>query len=260
MAPNTQENIVTPKFRITTKRKFEISELCEIFFHKSIKYLNMVAMTGSILISQCSAATIAGSAWATNIPFRYLGAVKSCSDEAFLHRTIPTGGCLYAYYLCLGLFAVIVVALSLLDLKEQAFIQFLLCALRFIVIAVVVIYCIVRLIQGGDACQEALHTNTSSPVNVDILSTVVKFDIRGWVEGTPVIMFGYFIHNSIATITHPIKQKKYLHWLILLVPATAMVSFLTLIMATLWFRAAIQETLTLNWVSQRYVTAAIFVY
>lgn len=256
--PQTKREVMTPKFRITTKRKFDTSELCEIFLHKYVKYLNISLVIGYVSFSQWSAATISGSAWAMNIPFRYLGPVEKCNDEAFLHRILPTGGCLYAYYLCLGIFAIVVVTLSLLDLKEQVLFQFIFCILRFVVIIMIVVYCIVRLVQGGDACQDSpqVYINSNRSNDVDIVSTVLKFDITGWAAGTPVIMFGFFIHTSIPTISNPIKQKEYLHWLVLLVPAVAMFSFLSLIVATLWFRAAIQETMTLNWVSQEWHSQA----
>lgn len=245
-----------PKFEIVLQRKFEIPQLCEVFFNKYAKciYLLMVCLLAFI---ECWLyATVASSAWATNIPFHSLGAVEMCSGNAFFNHILPTSGCLYAYYLCLGLFAVIVVTLSFLDLKEQAFLQVLFGLLRFFVIGAVITYCIVHLVQGGNhPCLDdnAADTNFTflTPSNLDsILSIVAKFDPNSWLLSIPVFVFAFMIHNGIPSLTHPIKQKQFLHWLILAMVVVAFMSYLSLGVAlSLWFRAAIQETCTLNWVS-----------
>ena len=50
------------------------------------------------------------------------------------------------------MFAVIVIPLSLLGLKEQAIVQMSLGVLRYLTVAIIVIYCIVKLVQVGDIC------------------------------------------------------------------------------------------------------------
>lgn len=242
-----------PKFEITIKRKFEIVELCEIFFNKYIKYIYLSVLSMHGFLSCWSYAAVAGSAWAINIPFRHFGVAESCSDNAFLHRTLPTDGCLYAYYFCLALFAIVVVTLSLLDLKEQAFIQLILGLMRFFTFAAIALYCIVRLIQGGDPCLDSVtYANTSygEPTSVDVRSVVLKFDPRGWVLAVPVFTFSFLFHTGISSLTHPVRQKKYLHWLVIAMFISSLICYISLgISASLWFRSSIQETCTLNWVS-----------
>lgn len=244
-----------PKFEITIKRKFEISELCEIFVHKYVKYAYLIMLTIYSFLATWSYSTVAGSAWAVNIPFHHFGAAEKCQQDAFLHHALPSGGCQSAYYFCLFLFAIIVVTLSLFDLKEQAFVQITLGILRFITVAIIVIYCIVRLAEGGDACRDSLHiTNSSIPINVEMKFPVVKFDPKGWVVAIPIFIYAFLFHTGISALTHPIKQKAYLNWLLVAMYVASLLSYLSLgVVVPLWFRASIQETCTLNWVSDHVI-------
>lgn len=243
-----------PKFEITVKRKYEISELCDIFVHKYLKYAYLVLFGLFGFLACWSFSTVAGSAWASRIPFNF-GATEQCSETAFLHTVLPSGGCRYAYYFSLFLFALIVVTLSLVDLKEQAFIQLALGVMRFTTIFAILVYCIVRLAEGGDACIDKLGTNSTAPLNIRLKDIVFKFDAKGWVVAIPVFSFAFLFHTGIASLTHPIKQKKHLHWLLVCMFVASTISYLSLgVIVPLWFGAAIQETCTLNWVSPKHLT------
>ena len=242
-----------PKFELSIHRKFEISELCTIFFNKYVSYLYMSMLSVYGFLNNWAFATVAGSAWATNIPFRNFGAIRMCEEDSFFHRTLPEaeGGCLFAYYFCLLLFAMIVVPLCLFDLHVQAFMQVILGFIRFVTMSSIIIYCIVRLSMDGDACQEQLQIeNITSPINIDIASLVLKFDAVGWLVAIPVITNAFTFQTGISSLTFPVNQKRYHHWLLASVFIAAMVCYLSLgIMVPLWFRAATQETVTLSWVS-----------
>ena len=241
-----------PKFEVTVKRKFEIAEMCEIFVSKYLKYAYLVLVSVFGFLACWSFSTVAASAWSINIPYR-IGAAEQCSEEAFFHNVLPSGGCLYAYYLSLTLFGVIVVTLSLFDLKEQAIVQLAMGVLRFTAVAAIVIYCVVRLVQDGDACLDIMEaSNFSTPlvINVGMKATVLHFDIKGWVVAVPIFVFAFLFHTGISSLTHPIKQKSHLSWLLVAMFTVSTVCYLSLgVVVPLWFRASIQETCTLNWVS-----------
>ena len=195
-----------------------------------------------------SFATVAGSAWALNIPYRSI--TETCDNEAFHYQILPSGGCLYAYYFSLVLFAVVAVPLTLIDLKEQTALQLVVGILRFLVLGFIVTYCIVRLYGGGDACQEELQMNNSTKeINVNVTYMSKKFNVMGWMESVPVITNAFLFHAGIPSLLHPIEQKRYLHWLLVSVCATALVVYMGVgIVIPLWFRAATQETSTHIWV------------
>ena len=231
-------------------------------------YILLVAMAG--FLACWSFSTVAASAWSSNIPLNF-GTLRQCGPQAFHHRILPIGegldGCLNAYYFCLLLFAVIVIPLSLLELKEQAIVQMCLGVLRFLTVAAIIVYCIVKLIQVGDIClplgNETLsnisailnattdYSNVHSLEHVNLRDIVVKFDWEGWLTAVPVFTYAFIVHQGIPSLTHPIKQKEYFHWLIGIAFGSITFSYFSLgIIAPLWFRASVQETVTLNWVSR----------
>ena len=189
-----ESGVIYPNFQSRLARNFELTELCEVFFNRWMKYLYMA----TIIISSISwgSTTVVGSAWATNIPFNF-DTVKQCKSDAFQHHILPTDKeCVNAYRLCLLIYAVIFLTLSSINLKDQAIFQMLLGFMRFVMIGAIVIYCIVSLIEGGNACIGTdSYSNSSSSNHTGNLFNVtnttgyfdfsndflLKFDWKGWV-------------------------------------------------------------------------------
>ena len=250
-------------YKITKYRKFENVELSQMFVGKWFKYFYLISFSIYAWLSNWSYASVAASAWASNIPYNF-GKMTLCDDSAFHHQILPTGGCLYSYYFSLVLFGVIVTILSIMDLKEQLVVQVLMGLARFLAIFAVLVYSLYYLFNanGHDACEGDLPFVNTSLVNESYIplfnasrytsyeEIVKKFDPRGWVVSVPVFLFAFEIQSAISSLTHPVKQKKYIHWLLTALFATSLICFMSLgIVVPLWFKAGVQETVTLNWVS-----------
>ena len=252
-----------PVFEITLNRKFEPVELAEIFVGKWFKYLYLLIVTIYSFLACWSYSTVAGSAWASNIPYNF-ASLNVCENDAFHHQVLPHGGCLSSYYFSVFLFGLIMIFLSVLDLKEQAIVQIFLGSARFLTVGAIVIYSIVQLSRGGDACLGSpLHHNSTDNLTDDIFYSltnatrytpyshfVFNFEPKGWVAAIPVFTYAFIIHVGISSLSHPVKQKRYLHWMLAAMSVTALVSYMSLgVVVPLWFKASVQETITLNWVS-----------
>ena len=263
-----------PKYEIRCTRKFEPIELCEIFLTQWGKYAYMIIWTLNCFLSGWSFTTVAASAWSTNIPFSG-STLQQCTGEDFIRVLIPQNDqCWNAYMVCVLLFAVIVIPLSLLDLSEQAILHTTLGLLRFVTIAMIVLYGVVKLSMGTNECSFSVDHNTtlsamlntsnldfSEPDNVSIVSTieygfsdlsriVFRFDVKGWLISIPILTFALMLHQGIPALTHPIKEKHLLRQFMVAMYGIATVSYLSLgVVVPLWFKANIQETCTLNWVS-----------
>ena len=192
------------KFEVLTK-KIEVPELCQIFFHRYVKYIYLTIQTILFHLTTWTFTTVSASSWATNIPFHYISSYLTCSDQAFLHNILPGKGCLYAYYISLTLFGLVVVTLSLLDLKQQAYIQLLFGLMKLVTIAAVVIYSLFHLIQGGDACWAYESDTNHTLSNIELSSIVAKFDVRGWLQSISVFIFGYVFQTGIPSLIHPVR-------------------------------------------------------
>ena len=193
--------------------------------------------------------------------------MQVCHDTAFHHQLLPVHnpGCLRSYYFSLFLFGIIVVTLSLLHLKELSIIQLFMGLLRFLTVGLIILYSIIRAVLGGDGCVASSPSSssfngsaaTSDSFNLshatDVVpynNIVVKFDPRGWLSTIAVFSYAFIIHFGVASLTHPVKNKKYLRLMVFGMFATALVCYMGLgIVAPLWFKASVQETVTLNFVS-----------
>ena len=252
-----------PNYTISKYRKFENVELSQMFVGKWFKYVYLILFSLYGWLGNWSYASVAASAWASNIPYNF-GKMTLCDDSAFHHHILPTGSCLYSYYFSLVLFGVIVTTLSIMDLKEQLIVQVLMGLARFLAIFAVMVYSLYYLFNANsrDACEGDLPFVNTSLVNelymplfnaslyISYEEIVKKFDPKGWVVSVPVFLFAFEIQSAISSLTHPVKQKKYIHWLLTALFATSLSCFISLgIVVPLWFKASVQETVTLNWVS-----------
>ena len=256
-----------PDFRILETRRFETSEICELFFNKLGKYLYLVMVVVFCFFVALGMAIVTSTTLATIIPLSNItGPFNKCQPDAFNNVTRPEDdGCRYTYYFCLMLFGLIVVPLSMMNLKEQAVIQAIFGLLRFLMIAMILVYCIVKLFEGGDICQETLINpdqcnatesyegsagNVTAENGIEMHEIVTRLDPKGWLVAIPVLTYPFLLHHSIPSFTHPIGKKKYLWQFILCTYIFLAVLFLCLgVVVPLWFRAETQETVALNWVS-----------
>ena len=137
--------------------------------------------------------------------------------------------------------------------SSQAILQMILGLLRFLTVAAIVIYSIGKMIEGDQVCQVDSHFYEDLDVANNYTSErdiVVKFDPRGWVTAIPVMTYAFILHQGLASLTHPIKQKQYLWYLTTAMFGVALFCYMILgIVVPLWFKESIQETVTLNFVS-----------
>ena len=220
--------------------------MCELFVHKWLKYFYTLVISVGLLSGLWAYCTVAGQAWSVNLPLHF-GPFNECADSLFDSRFVPEdSGCLASYRFCLLLFSLIVVPLSLLDLKEQSAIQIAMGVVRFTLLGCMILYCLVKLIQ--EACSSDSHT-LSNCTTIDIAS-LTAFDFRKWLAAIPVMLYAQALHPSTVPLSHPIRQKKQLHWLVLLIFLTTTFLYSTLgTLASLWFGAGTLNVVTLNWVS-----------
>ena len=240
-----------PKFELTEHRKFEISELCTILLHKYVSYVYLILLSLSGFLNNWACATVAGTAWASNIPFHNLGRAEMCGANSFHHHIVPEAGCLYAYYFSLAIFAMIIIPLCVFDITEIAIVHIVLGSMRFAMIIGMIVYCIVNLSLYSDACQDQPLTDNATRLNITLSSFVFKFDARGWLVAIPIIANSFGFQVGISSLCFPLNKKQYHHWLLVCVVAVTLGCYLSLgTLVSVWFRGATQETCTLDWISK----------
>eukprot|EP00731_Ephydatia_muelleri_P012383 Em0006g1277a len=240
-----------PKYEILVTRKFELTELCQVFVGRWFKVFYLLVVITASFIVLWTYSTVAGSAWSTNLPLNF-GPLRMCTEEEFQDNIYPKGsGCLAAYRFCVFLFAVVVLPLSLLDLKNVGVIQTIFGGLRFAIIGAMVLYALFNLGIGGLQGGVPLSANgTESNLTGNVLSDFVYgFSFTGWLSAIALFTSALIIHPGLSTLTHPIKNKKPLGWFVLSIYGTVAVFYVLMgVILTLWFGSDVNSTITLNWV------------
>ena len=240
-----------PKYEISATRKFELAELCQVFVGRWFKVFYLLVVITVSFIGLWTSSTVAGSAWSTNLPLNF-GSLQMCTEEEFQDNIYPKGsGCLAAYRFCVFLFAVMVLPLSLLELKNVSFIQTIFGGLRFVVIGAMVLYALSNLaingIQGGVPL--AANVTASNLTENVVRDFVFGFSFTGLLSAISLFTSALVIHPGLSTLTHPIKNKKPLGWFVLAVYGTVAVFYILMgVILTLWFGSDANSTITLNWV------------
>ena len=255
-----------PRFRILLSRKFEPSEQCQMYAGRWLKIIYLLLLACITFCACIAYCTVAGPAWAVNLPLHF-GALEECASDDFASRVIPEGGCAWSYRFCLFLFACIVVPLTLLDLKEQAFVQFLLGMMRFATVGAIILFCFVHLVSGeillnkdGDPEIVPNYSNSSTSFpEIELYNATetarevfLKYDFNGWLVSIPVFAYAHILHQGIPALTHPIKEKHWLGGYINLMFLVLGLIYMALgLVVSFWFREFTIETCTLNWVCEQ---------
>ena len=236
-----QENI----YFISTERKFEMTELCEIMFGKAAKIIFFIVMT----IYSCLWDTVAvvGTSWSTNIPVNTSG-IAQCHERDFTMQYFPADiRCYHWYQVCVSVFGVIVVSLSLLELNEQKYIQAMFSILRFIAIFSIILFSTYIVIHNG------LNSNTTLPLelkytNATSTQLLSRFNVKWWLVTIPVLVYAQALHQGIPALTHPVMPKKHLKAMLIATFVTAWV-FYTLIgiLVSFAFLSLANENAVLDW-------------
>ena len=238
-----------PKYEILATRKFEMTELCHIFVGRWFKVFYLLVVITASFIILWTYSTVAGSAWSTNLPLNF-GPLRMCSEEEFQDNIFPkASGCLAAYRFCVFLFAVIVLPLSLVDLKNVSVIQTIFGLLRFAIIGAMVLYALSNLVMNGFLGGAASVNGTAANLTGNELDFVLGFSFTGWLTAIALFTSALVVHPGLSSLTHPIKEKKPLGWFMLSIYGTVAVFYIFMgIILTLWFGSDVNSTITLNWV------------
>ena len=245
-----------PKFEIVLSRKFEPSELCQVFVGRWLKYVYLVVLSAYTFLACISYSTVAGTAWSVNLPLNF-GSLRECNNSEFQFESLPTvTSCRNAYWFCLFLFACVVIPLSVIELKEQMIVQVCLGILRFVTIGAIILFSVANLISDGNiyTCPRPWQTNSSDIDTCNIttshLDIVTHFHVQDWLLAIPVFVYAHVLHQGVPALTHPVKQKQYLrayfNVLFIVIGTLYMALGVTV---SLWFKDCTIETCTLSWVS-----------
>ena len=234
-------------YRISSERKYELTELCEIMFGTAGKIIFIAIITVYCFLALWSYCAVVGTTWSSNIPVN-TSMVAECHQTDFTMQYFPTNTRCYSWYrVCVSVFGVVVTLLSLLELNEQKYIQAIFSILRFVALSSIITFAIYLIVYNSLNADTPIpsglnHTNATS---TQLLS---RFDMKWWLVTIPVLVYAQNLHQGIPSLTHPVLPKIRLKAMLIATFVTTW-SFYTLlgIVVSFAFLSLINENATLDW-------------
>ena len=211
-----------------THRRIEVNELVQIFLGKPARRVYEVLLCIYMI----------GALWSYS-------AVFSQSMEGQL----PISAIGNNYLAYLGLFALIVVPLTCLEMTELKPLAIALAIFRFVSLTLMMLTSILAMyaypyVPATDGAQP-ISTDTSAPYYSDIKPVV----FAGLATIFPVALFSQIFHHSVPGLAHPLQDKAKTPTVFTAVLMTTFALYAGLgICVGLYFGSGVDEVATLNWV------------
>ncbi len=216
------EPLLSPDLAVVSDRKFEIIELTNIY----------LGSRGSSLYMCTLGLYMYGTLWAYTSVF-----ANACSQALPLAEALGLGHDDYLAYA--ALFAIVVVPLTCLELKEQVSVQVVLSMCRFLMVI---------LITG--ACAAAMNATTPQ-FDMQTAAKGSSFvDFTGLYKMLPIAVYANIFHHSIPGLSKPVGDKKRLGEIFGWTFAFGMVAYGLIGGVVAWyFGDGIDQSANLNFVS-----------
>ena len=240
---SVEENL----YFISQTRKFEMTEFCNLFMGWGGKLIFVSLFPIYSCLTLWAFASVVATTWSTNIPINTSYVIR-CYETDFTKRPFPLNEeCIHLYRICVSIFGIIVVVLSLLELTEQKSIQIFFSVIRFVALLSIMLFSIYIITY------DAVHSNESVPQATESLNSTVtgiltNFDFSWWIVSVPIMCYSLNVHMAIPSLTHHIYPKTYLKELIIVIFVTICIVYSVIgVLVSLAFRSLVNENLTLNW-------------
>ena len=239
------------KFRLPTSRKYELNELAGVLFGR---YGNLFIMAFAVLTLFCTEwnySIQAGTSFATNIPIN-TSTFATCRESEFRDTELPSGPCLNLYRLGLLLFWLVASMLSVIQLRDQKYIQALLAVLRLVFILAVSAFALVVIVcrssfWNGDM-DDIMNISNSSMDYLHSETIVFRFNAFYWMNSPSILLNSYTIIAFIPTFLYVSRYKSTLKYRLTL---NNLIIFIVLslmsVLLVFAFLDEINENFTINW-------------
>eukprot|EP00118_Oscarella_pearsei_P014556 m.125378 g.125378 ORF g.125378 m.125378 type:complete len:545 (+) comp37872_c0_seq2:145-1779(+) len=235
-----------PTYEIRSDRKFDFPELCHLFLGPVGKYVYTSLFCLGAFLNLWTMATIAASAWSTNVVIDVWPFTAPCKADPIAPRGgfHPVGNCWNNYALFVFVFALLVVPLSMLDLKKQRVIQVTAGVMRIVVVIAIVIYSIVQEVNG------ATELPASSGGENDTVPWISgDGGFVGFLVALPIFSYSLALQVNVPTLSQPMEPKRKLKAFYIWLNVFLVLFYFVLGVAVLaYLKSDVKENCTLNWV------------
>ena len=219
--------------------RFEMNELTEMFLglkaRRFYELLVIIYLVGALW----SYSSVFSSSLASHIGIPGLNGGHECD----IYKD-HSSGCSDLYYAYMGMFALVAIPLTCLDLTEMMSLQIGLALFRFVALFAMMITSLAALYNYPNPDPEARSPESAPYVSGGL--EAFNWGNLGLVF--PVAVYSQIFHHSVPGLTHPLKNKKKAPKVFSLVLITTMCLYTMLgVIVPLWYGGSIPQTCTIAW-------------
>jgi len=217
-------------------RIFEVNELCSVFLGSRGKIFWEVSILLEVVTCLWLYCAMMGTTLLQVVPIPGLSLGENCSSS------ILSPGCSSAYKVWLGVIAMVLIPLTLRDLKDLGMAQILLTFVGYSCIGMMLIsVCVAMFVQP----YPGVHDVSGSPPYIAPQKMVIPGGF-GLLFSTTV--FTQMCHIAVPSLTQIIKEKKRIRRVVIGGMATTYVLYAVLgLLTNLYFGSKVAVMITLNW-------------
>jgi len=230
----------TPRFEIT-RRRFDMRTMAKLWLGRWGWHFDIALMLFTYG-GQWSFAATFGAALTANVPLPFLFTYNESQPCNVYHAGFRSNtACLHTYYVWVGVFALVVIPLSCIELTDQAWLQMSLTVFRFVAVSLIVGTVAVGLATAEFDGKIPEHGPPySQPVNL--------LNWNGFGNLFTAALFAQMMHNAAPNIAQPLRDKSKLPFVFLgAFAVTFGIYVLVGIICAVYFGEHVLETVTLMW-------------
>eukprot|EP00761_Pharyngomonas_kirbyi_P013833 gb/GECH01013862.1/.p1 GENE.gb/GECH01013862.1/~~gb/GECH01013862.1/.p1 ORF type:complete len:606 (+),score=81.08 gb/GECH01013862.1/:1-1818(+) len=236
----------SPEFKIADDRKFEVNQLCRMFLGRFWGGLYEVFVGLYLYGALWSYSTVFAESMALNVPLP-VGPSDNLWYTCNVYQN-GSGSCTAAYLIYIGIFALIVIPMTCLDLREQKPVQVIMALFRFFAMGLMVLTITVSIFTDPYSLyspkdQPKDFSKGSAPYTGDNSA----FSLTGFAPVLPVLVYSQIMHHSAPGLSEPVTKKKRVGHMFYSVFITTFFGYSLLgLVLTLYYGKNISPTCSLN--------------
>jgi len=230
---------VQPSVSSKTHHRFEMNELVEMFLGRTARRFYEVLIIIYLVGALWSYTSVFASSLASHVP---LPGINS-SEECDIYKD-HSSACSSLYLTYTGLFALVAIPLTCLDLTEMKVMQIGLAIFRFVSLATMMATSIAAIYSYASPDADA-HSPAHKPY---VSEDFVAFDWSNLGFVFPVAVYSQIFHHSVPGLSHPLKDKRKAPAIFVGVLLTTMALYSALgVSVAAYYGASVPQTCTLAW-------------
>ena len=230
-------------------RKYEVSESGQILFGYWANIVITVLFCCFYTTSQWAYCAISAASIATNLPLD-TPTFLTCNSSEFITSLPTQHRCLNLYRVSAMGYGIVVVLLSVIDIRKQKYFQLILGIVRFILLFSIIVFSTVKFIVDiiNHGAPTSIHINDTSSNGTTYTNILLDVNILYIFYGIPIYLYSLQNHYFLPTALFTVSNKKVLKKFIIAVYLTLGILLSVLsISISLAFSENSNPSCVLNW-------------